>query len=66
VSKGGRNIRKIIILKINLPTKNSKWQTEDNNILKRLQVKKKNKSMSIVNIIIKQATSLSLSGNYRE
>jgi hypothetical protein len=40
VSKRGRNIIKMIILKINLPTKNSKWQLEDNNILTRLQVKK--------------------------
>jgi len=66
VSKRGRYIRKIITLKINLPTKNSKWQTEDNNILTRLQVKNKNKSMSLVNNIVKQDTSISLSGNYSE
>jgi hypothetical protein len=46
VSKRARNIRKMIILKINLPTKNSKWQTEDNNILTRLQEQNKNKSIS--------------------
>jgi len=66
VSKRERNIRKMIILKINLPTKNSKWQTENNNILTRLQVKYKSKGMSIVSNNIKQATSTSLNGNYSE
>jgi len=65
VSKRGRDIRKMTTLKINLPTKKLKWQTEDN-ILTRLQGKTKNKSMSIVSNTVIQATSISLSGNYSE